>query len=171
MKRILTLTLLASGLFAAELPPIPAGALGKAEARPAARAAAAAKASPDAVNFTLSLPGVIQDTIINDNARQTVAPNGYILVDSKADYTGADRVAIALNSDADARNLQVVAAWAAPGNYYAVTDMTVPGNWASPYAVGLNIPVYASELKIGIFNSGTVPIEVKQLTVYAVIHP
>ena len=163
------LTLLASGLFAGEIPSIPAGVLGKApEARPTARMTEAAQ--PRGVVSASPAPGVIKETLIQSTASRTIQPDDYILVESLADYTGADRVSIALTTlGVNARAVAILPGWAAmPGNWYNLTDFSQ--QWAASDHTGLNTPVYGQALKIMLYNTGTTPIDIKQLTVYAVIH-
>jgi hypothetical protein len=158
--RYTIIMLLAANLFAAEQSSISFSALGKAPAvRPAARAQTMDAASTSKV---------IQETLIKSDAPQTVPPNDFLFLEAKSDFTGADRVSISVISDTNTRPIAIMPAWAAPGNWYVLTDYSQ--FWAASNHTGLNSPVYGPFLKIGLYNTGTTPLEIKQLTVYSVIH-
>jgi hypothetical protein len=172
MKTVI-LSLLATCLFAGESTTIPPGLLGKAmDALRANAANARAKEAQSVVTAPPATDGVITELLIRDSAPQTVPPNDFLILESKADYTGADRVSIALTTmGVDGRAIAILPGWVSQmgeWEWYNITDFSQ--FWAVNDHTGMNTPVYGRMLKIMLFNTGSKPIDVHQLTTYAVIH-
>lgn len=89
------------------------------------------------------------------------------------DFGGAESVEVAISAAAPNANLSgttILLAWAAPNEFFVVTD-TIKGNsLAFQDSGGGKVSVYGSGLRILVANDGTAPITIKQLTVYAYVH-
>lgn len=89
------------------------------------------------------------------------------------DYGGAENINVAISASAPNSNLSgttILLAWAAPGEFFVVTDVIKGNSLAFQDSGGGKAPVYGSGLRILVANDGTAPITIKQLTVYAYIH-
>jgi hypothetical protein len=145
------------------LPMVPPEALGMGPARSTSRSV---RSNEAAAAIPTPPPRVVYEGLITTDAPITIAPNNYTILQAQSDFTHADHAAIAITSlGQDLTGLRVLPAWAAPGTYFNVTDINGP--FAALDHGGMYTPVYGPFLKVMLFNTGSTPLQVKQLTVYA----
>ena len=151
----------------AQTPTIPQEALGKAPVvtpaphRFSVHNAAAASAA-----------GMLYEPLVTADAPLTVPPGGFQILTCHLEFTGTRRVALAvLGADnvTDLTALRLSPAWAGSGMFYTLTDISGSSAFSLAGSGGMTTPVYGSFLKVGLINSGNSPLQLKQLTVYAVL--
>jgi len=102
----------------------------------------------------------------------TIAANASALFQATSDFTGADKVGFSVTtlSDPSSRmtNVRFGIAWAAPGNWFVLTDMVLGSTFYYFDHGAATVPVYGPALKIAVFNDGSIPVTITQLSVYAV---
>jgi len=104
-------------------------------------------------------------------AGYTIQPgDNYDSGDIPINFAGAENVAIALNSPTDDLNPAIIAVyWAAPKEYYTLTDALFGDMMFSGLGGASKVPVYGPILRLVIFNTGKVPLVIRQLTVYTCV--
>jgi hypothetical protein len=142
-----------------------AGDVGKAKAgkAPAVRAAAS---SGEALSA---------NTLREVLAREvTIFPGTTTSFEWLSDLSGAQRVGISLTtlSDANSRltNVRIGVAFAAPGDWYVVSDVILGSSFFYSDHGGATVPVYGPRMLVQLSNDGSTPVRITQLAVYAVAH-
>uniref|UniRef100_Q01TR4 Uncharacterized protein n=1 Tax=Solibacter usitatus (strain Ellin6076) TaxID=234267 RepID=Q01TR4_SOLUE len=174
MKRVLLLFSACAAVGLAQqdnkLPIVPRELLGKAIAP-----AAASKTEAAAVT-TVSGDTVIGDSyevqVTSDNPITIQPDQFYFLPQSKLDFTSAAHANIAVTSvGQDLTGLRILSAWAAqpPAGkgeiWFNITDISQ--KFALLDHGGLSTPVFGPVLKVALYNGSTVPLTVKQVSIYA----
>jgi hypothetical protein len=98
-----------------------------------------------------------------------VGPGQSIAIDSGLDYTYADTVRISVRSAAmDLGSLQFQAYWSVPdADYYNATDYVDGSTFIYPNAGGMQFPVYGSQFRLVITNSGSATVNLTQILLFA----
>ena len=130
---------------------------------------ASIKTAPRAVTSNATAAGSSVRSVVAVN--QTIYP-GYVFDSGELaiDFSGAENVAIAISSSSDLTSTVIGVEWAAPGDYFVLTDMVLGSDLVAPNAPGMGggrVPVYGPALKIVVLNAGTTPVTIRQLSVYA----
>lgn len=106
-------------------------------------------------------------------AEYTIAPGTYTAFDWPADLSGSERVGISVTTLSDPRsrltNVRIGVAFAAPGEYYVVTDVILGSSFFYYDHGGATVPVYGPNMRLIVSNDGASPVRITQLTVYAVV--
>jgi hypothetical protein len=87
------------------------------------------------------------------------------------DFGGAENVSISIS--APGSNLTattILVTWAAPDEYFVVTDFIKGSAFDIKEQGGRTVPVYGPALRIWVANDGTAPVTIRQLAVYAFLH-
>jgi hypothetical protein len=103
----------------------------------------------------------------------TVAPGQSVTLTSQQDWTGADRISIAVQcpSSTSLAKVGIGVAWSIPiANYFALTDVILGSNFTLPYTGGGTSPAYGNQLQLVMVNTGSTTVSCNQLTAYAVVH-
>jgi hypothetical protein len=105
--------------------------------------------------------------VVMEGASITIQPSQWFaLPQSKLDFSDATHASIAIqNAYNDITGLRIAAAWAGSGGWFNFTDISPRGSFPVLDHGSLYTPVYASTLKVLLYNESAVPIEVKQVTV------
>jgi hypothetical protein len=90
------------------------------------------------------------------------------------DLSGSERVGISVTTLSDPRSsltdVRIGVAFAAPGEWYVVSDVI----WCSSFFYsdhgGATVPVYGPLMKLAVSNDGATPVRITQLVAYAVLH-
>lgn len=102
----------------------------------------------------------------------TIAANGNAIFQSTLDFSGADKVGMAVTTLSDSNStmtkVRFGVAWAAPGDWYVLTDMVLGSGFYFIDHGGATVPVYGPFLKVIVFNDGTTPVRITQLSVNTV---
>src|SRR5262249_16299375 len=91
------------------------------------------------------------------------------------DYlSGSERVGISVTTASDPRsrltNVRIGVAFAAPGDWYIVTDVILCSSFYYYDHGGATVPVYGPLMKLAVSNDGATPVRITQLAAYAVAH-
>jgi hypothetical protein len=86
-----------------------------------------------------------------------------VLEQSTLDFTGVNHARIALQTvnSQDTTGLRIFSSWAAVGTFFNVTD------FSDDSAFALYTPTYGPCLRVILYNGSTIPIRIRQLSVYA----
>jgi hypothetical protein len=145
--------------------PTAALTLGKAPAKPTA--SAKLRQAESSAAATASNP--IIETLAT---LVTIDPHSNAIFQAQSDFTGADKMGFSVTtlSDSNSKMTQVRfgVAWAAPGNWFVLTDMILGNSFYYYDHGGATVPVYAPILKIVVFNDGATPVTITQLSAYGV---
>jgi hypothetical protein len=150
------------------IPPISAEMLGKGgdPVRAAKGEGPKSEGKSEAADTLISTTNMLYEALITSDASVTVQPGTWwISPQSHLNFAGVERVGIAVTSPyVDLTGLRIFAAWAAVGILFNVTDSS------NPFVLldqgGLFTGVHGPLLKVGLWNGSSVPLEIKQLTVY-----
>ena len=142
-----------------------AGGFGKAPAKTVTVKARTAESTSQAAITSNQIRQVIAKEAI-------IAAKDHAIFEVTADFSGADKVGLTVTTLSDSNSkltdVRFGIAWAAPGEWYVLTD-TVLGNTFYYYDHGgATVPVYGPFLKVAVFNDGTTPVTITQLSVNAV---
>jgi hypothetical protein len=90
------------------------------------------------------------------------------------DLSGSERVGISVTTLSDPRsrlsNVRIGVAFAAPGDWYIVTDVILGSSFFYFDHGGATVPVYGPLMKLAVSNDGGTPVRITQLVAYAVAH-
>lgn len=102
----------------------------------------------------------------------TIQPGANGQYELGIDISGADQVTISLTSlgDSDLSKVRIATAFAAPGEWYILTSVTPGSRLAFLDHGGITVPVAGPGLKVMVFNEDSVPVKIRQLVAYTVIH-
>jgi hypothetical protein len=102
----------------------------------------------------------------------TIAANDYAAFEWGADLSGADKVGISLTTLGDPSSrltkVRIGVAFAAPGDWYILSDVILGSSLYFLDHGGVTVPVYGPFMKLIVFNDGTTPVQITQLAAYAV---
>ena len=88
-----------------------------------------------------------------------------------ADFSGAEDVAVSISApDSNLSGTTILVAWAAPNEYFVVTNKIQGSTLVTNLSGGARVPVYGSALRIIVANDGKEPITIRQLAAYAFVH-
>ena len=157
------LTLLVATAGAQEKPA--AGDVGKAEpmTAPAARAPESTGDYPSSSTFRQVL------------AREyTILPRSTVYFDVPADLSGSQSVGISLATFSDPRsslaNVRIGVAFAAPGDWYIISDVILGSSFYYYDHGAATVPVYGPFMRLILSNDGPTLVRITQLAVYSVAH-
>jgi hypothetical protein len=106
-------------------------------------------------------------------AEYTIAPGTFATFDWPPDLSGSERVGISVTTLSDPRsrlnNVRIGVAFAAPGEYYVVTDVILGSSFFYYDHGGATVPVYGPYMRLIVSNDGAAPVRITQLTAYAVV--
>lgn len=140
-----------------------AGNLGKAGRAPAGRPAVSAAES--------SSPNTIRQVLAREF---TLLPGTTTFFDWSADLSGSQRVGIALTTASDPRSsltdVRIGVAFAAPGDWYIISDVILCSTFYYIDHGAVTVPVYAPLMRLVVSNDGGAPVRITQMTAYAVAH-
>jgi hypothetical protein len=119
--------------------------------------------APRAVVTTSNM---LYESVVTADAPVTIPPGDFKILDTQLDYSGAKRVAIAVQSAFDLTPLQIEPGWAGSGMFFTPTDLSASGAFTT--LGGMTTPVYGSFLKLALINNSSRALPIKQVTVYAV---
>jgi hypothetical protein len=141
-----------------------AGDLGKADfgRAPSARAAAMSTDSSPAYGMRQVL------------AREyTIMPHSIAFFDLAADLSGAKKVGISVTTASDLAsrlsNVTIGVAFAAPEEYYVLTDVIFGSDFYYYDHGGATVPVYGPIMRLCVTNNSSTLVRITQLTAYAVV--
>ena len=87
---------------------------------------------------------------------------------------GSERVGISVTTLSDPRsrltNVRIGVAFAAPGDWYVITDVIFCSDFFYYDHGGATVPVYGPLMKLAVSNDGATPARITQLVAYAVAH-
>jgi len=102
----------------------------------------------------------------------TVAAGDHAILESNSDFSGAGKVGLAVTTLSDPKstmtNVRFGMAWAGPGDWYVLTDVIDGSMFYYLDHGGATVPVYGPSLKVAVFNDGSTPVTITQLSVNAV---
>ena len=140
-----------------------AGDLGKAPAGKAlaSRAAASAGASTPSTTIRQVL------------ARElTIFPGTTTFLDWSADLSGTERIGISITTGSDPNSrltdLRIGVAFAAPGDWYIISDVILGNSFFYIDHGAATVPVYGPHMRLVVSNDGITPVRITQLAAYAV---
>jgi hypothetical protein len=112
---------------------------------------------------------VVREMLARDVTIQPGANGQYEL---GVDISGADQVTVTLTSlgDSDFSKVRIATAFAAPGEWYVLTSLTRGSGLAFLDHGAITVPVAGPVLKVLVFNDDIVPVKIRQLAVYTVVH-
>jgi hypothetical protein len=105
-----------------------------------------------------------------------VVPAGQSMsLTSLTDWTGADRVSIAIScpTSTSLQNAGIAVQWGVPlsnAPYYTTADLIQGKNLHYSNMGGAVVPAYGNQLQLVVINNWTTGIACDQVTVYAVVH-
>ncbi len=141
------------------------GAYGKA---PAARSNAKDHTPATATSAAVSSTPLRE--VIASNV--TIAANDSAIFEWKVDLSGADKVGISVTTLGDANSrltkVRIGVAFAAPGDWYILSDVILCSSFYYYDHGGVTVPVYGPFMKVAVFNDGSTPVQITQLAAYAV---
>jgi hypothetical protein len=143
-----------------------AGDLGKLDLGRAA--AARAPAPQDSVTITPT----VQRAVV---AREvTIFPGTTGFFDFPNDLSGCQQIGISVTSLSDPQsvlsNIRIGVAWAAPGDWYVITDVILGSDFVYTDHGGATVPVYGPFMRLVVTNDGASAVRITQLAGYAVAH-
>jgi hypothetical protein len=158
-------SLLAQNATAPALPAVPQELLGKATR--AVQPRASTNMAADASSTTTD--SATYETPVTTDSPITVEPGQfYFLPQSRLDFSDANHASIAVqNANVDLTGLRILAAWAAPGAWFNLTEISQNINFPVLDHGGLFTPAYGPRLKVVLYNASSAPLQVKQISVYA----
>lgn len=140
-----------------------AGDLGKAGKAPAGRAAISASESAS--------PNTIRQVLAREF---TLLPGTTTLFDWSADLSGSERVGISLTTASDPTSrltdVRIGVAFAAPGDWYIISDVILCNSFYYIDHGAVTVPVYAPLMRLVVSNDGATPVRITQMVAYAVAH-
>lgn len=162
---------LLSVVFCAALPVLSAsseptgGVLGKAPATVGQGREVKLASSANTTGASNPLRGVI--------ARNwTIAAGDYVVFEWPVDLSGADKVNISVTTLGDLNSrltkVRFGVAFAAPADWYVITDMVLGSSFSLSDHGGFTVPVYGPFIKVVVYNDGATPVQITQLAAYAV---
>jgi hypothetical protein len=102
----------------------------------------------------------------------TIAAGDNAMFTWSSDLSGSDKVGISITSLGDPNTrltkLRIGVAFAAPGDWFIMSDMVLCSSFYYYDHGGATVPVYGPFMKLALFNDGTTPVKITQLAVYAV---
>jgi hypothetical protein len=104
----------------------------------------------------------------------TIAPGATAFFEWLWDLSGSERVGISVTTLSDPRsrltNVRIGVAFAAPGDWYIVTDVILCSSFYYFDHGGATVPVYGPRMELAVSNDGATPVRITQLVAYAVAH-
>ena len=104
----------------------------------------------------------------------TIAPGTTAFFECPWDLSGSERVGISVTTFSDPRsrltNVRIGVAFAAPGEWYVVTDVILGSSFFNYDHGGATVPVYGPRMELAVSNDGATPVRITQLAAYAVAH-
>jgi len=104
----------------------------------------------------------------------TIAPGATAVFEWLWDLSGSERVGISVTTFSDPRsrltNVRIGVAFAAPGDWYIVSDVILCSSFYYFDHGGATVPVYGPRMELAVSNDGATPVRITQLAVYAVAH-
>jgi hypothetical protein len=104
----------------------------------------------------------------------TILPGTTAFFEWSADLSGADHVGISLTTLSDPQSrltqVRIAVAFAAPGDWYILTDVILCNSFYYLDHGGATVPVYGPLMKLLVSNDGSTPVRITQLSAYAVAH-
>jgi hypothetical protein len=104
----------------------------------------------------------------------TIAPGASAFAEWFSDLSGSERVGISVTTASDPRsrltNVRIGVAFAAPGEWYIVSDVILCSSFYYSDHGGVTVPVYGPRMKVVVSNDGSAPVRITQLAAYAVAH-
>jgi hypothetical protein len=102
----------------------------------------------------------------------TVTPGDNAMFAWNADLSGSGKVGISITSLGDPNTrltkVRIGVAFAAPGDWYILSDMITCSSFYYYDHGGATVPVYGPYMKLIVFNDSTASVKITQLAVYAV---
>jgi hypothetical protein len=146
------------------IPAAPQELLGKATStvKPRANANMAADASS-----TETVSGTYETPVTTDSPITIEPGKFYFLPQSRLDFSDANHASIAVqNANVDLTGLRILAAWAGPGAWFNLTEISQNINFPVLDHGGIFTPAYGPALKVVLYNGSSKALEVKQISVY-----
>jgi hypothetical protein len=107
-------------------------------------------------------------------AEFTIAPGATAYFEWLTDLSGSEHVGISVTTLTDPRsrltNVRIGVAFAAPGEWYIVSDVILCSSFYYSDHGGVTVPVYGPRMKVVVSNDGSAPVSITQLAAYAVAH-
>jgi hypothetical protein len=102
----------------------------------------------------------------------TLPPHTIAFFDMPADLSGAKQIGISITSASDSRtrlsDVTIGVAFAAPGEYYVLTDVIFGSNFYYTDHGGATVPVYGPLMRLVVTNDTPSLVRITQLAAYAV---
>lgn len=126
---------------------------------------------------TSTTPSAVASTTLRElliAKEVTIAAKDNAIFEAASDFTGTQTVGVSITSLSDPNtkltNVRVGVAFAAPGDFYVLSDMIKCNTFYYQDHGGATVPVYGPLIKLLVFNDGATPVKITQLAVYAVAH-
>jgi hypothetical protein len=104
----------------------------------------------------------------------TISPGTTAFIEWQSDLTGAQRVGISVTTLTDPRSkltdVRIGVAFAAPGEYYTVSDVILGSSFYYSDHGAATVPVYGPRMLLSVSNDGSTSVRITQLVAYAVAH-
>jgi len=102
-----------------------------------------------------------------------IAPGTIAFFEWQADLSGSERVGISITTFSDPRsrltNVRIGVAFAAPGDWYIVSDVILGSSFFHFDHGGATVPVYGPRMMLAVSNDGVTDVRITQLVAYAVV--
>jgi hypothetical protein len=104
----------------------------------------------------------------------TIAPGTTAFFEWLWDLSGSEHVGISVTTFSDPRsrltNVRIGVAFAAPGDWYIVSDVILCSSFYYFDHGAATVPVYGPRMQLAVSNDGATPVRITQLAAYAVAH-
>jgi len=104
----------------------------------------------------------------------TILPRSTVYFDVPADLSGSQSVGISLATFSDPRsslaNVRIGVAFAAPGDWYIISDVILGSSFYYYDHGAATVPVYGPFMRLILSNDGPTLVRITQLAVYSVAH-
>jgi hypothetical protein len=104
----------------------------------------------------------------------TIFPGSTQFIDWPNDLSGCTKIGISVTSLSDPRSslesIRIGVAFAAPGDWYVISDVIFGSDFVYSDHGGATVPVYGPFMRLVVTNDGPTAVRITQLAGYAVAH-